>query len=171
MRYLFTKLILLITSMVILLAIIGHGCSVQENKSMIWREKFPTADKIREVPPENHPIENARLYELANSSGIIGFFVEKEVKGRSGPFKIVVLIDSEFHVKYAAVSSYPYDRGEKVRSSRFTQQFNGKGIDDPIRLGEDITAITGATISCRAMTEGIRNIIELMRGKYHLLNP
>jgi len=78
----------------------------------------------------------------------------------------MVAIGADFRVKLAKVLDYPHTRGRQVRSKRFTHQFEGKGPRDPIRLGEDIDAITGATISSRVMTDGVRDAAQLVRTNF-----
>jgi Na+-translocating ferredoxin:NAD+ oxidoreductase RnfG subunit len=94
----------------------------------------------------------------------LGYCVESEVVGRSGPFKIVVVLDKQLIVKQAAVVSYPWPRGRDVARRAFTSQFEGKGPEDAIEIGKDIDAMSGATISCRAMSEGVREAIKILNG-------
>ena len=61
---------------------------------------------------------------------------------------------------------YSAQRGEEVCSPSFAQQFEGKTPDAPIRVGKDIDAVTGATISSRAMADGVRRIVRLAREEF-----
>ena len=106
---------------------------------------------------------NPIIDEVKGSSGLLGYWVESKVMSRSGPFTIRVLLDPRLYVKQAKVILYPGKRGREVCSPVFTRQFNGKGPKDPLQLGKDIDAISGATISSRVMTEGVLNAIKLIR--------
>ena len=97
------------------------------------------------------------------NSGCLGYCVESKVVARSGPFRIRVILDKQLYVKQATVISYPWKRGRDVGKRVFTDQFTGKGPGDAIRLGKDIDAMTGATISSRVMTRGVRDAIELVK--------
>jgi len=108
-------------------------------------------------------LRRKHISEIKGDSGILGYCVESKVVSRSGPFRIRVLLDSNLYVKQATVISYPWDRGRDVRKRAFTSQFKGKGPEDPIQLGKDIDAITGATISSRVMAEGVRDTIKLLK--------
>ena len=129
---------------------------------------FPSAIDIsemkisRSVPLQWHS-GSGIIDEVKGHDGLLGYWVESEVVSRSGPFKIRMLLDSQLYVKQAKVISYPWKRGRDVCSPVFTRQFNGKGPQDPILLGKDIDAISGATISSRAMAEGVRDAIKLIR--------
>jgi Na+-translocating ferredoxin:NAD+ oxidoreductase RnfG subunit len=160
------KIIAQTTALVLLLLLFSTSCSVRENTMYeVGRKVFPLGKEIREVRLADDLSNNNRLFTIEDSSAIIGYLLEKEVRGRSGPFTIMVLIDANFKVKHAAVLEYPHERGRDVRSRKFTRQFNGKGPRDPIRLDQDIVAVTGATISSRAMTNGVREAVELVQQK------
>jgi Na+-translocating ferredoxin:NAD+ oxidoreductase RnfG subunit len=136
----------------------------------IVREVFPSAIDIAEIPffisqdahVSGRP-DDAIISEIKDDSGLLGYCVESKVVSRSGPFRIRVLLDKRLHVKQATVISYSWDRGRDVCKRTFTTQFEGKGPEDPIQLGKDIDAITGATISCRVMAEGVRDTIKLLK--------
>ncbi|TKJ32569.1 MAG: hypothetical protein CEE38_22985 [Planctomycetes bacterium B3_Pla] len=131
------------------------------------REVFPSAtdisriSTIRDVPAAGRP-GNPIVSEIRDSSGLLGYCVESEVVGRSGPFRIRVLFDKQLGIERVAVVSYPWSHGRDVRKSAFTKQFEGKGPDDAIRIGKDIDAMSGATISSTAMAKGIREAVELL---------
>ena len=142
--------------------------SLDGKKMQVARQVFPSAVDIAEVPISQdaqafgRPAE-ATISEIRGASGLLGYCVESKVVSRSGPFRIRVLLDSHLYVKQATVISYPWDRGRDVRKRAFTSQFEGKGPEDPIQLGKDIDAITGATISSRVMAEGVRDSIKLLK--------
>lgn len=131
------------------------------------RKIFPSATDIsqisinRDVQMSGRP-GNHKISEIRDSSELLGYCVESEVVGRSGPFTIVVVLDKQLIVKQAAVVSYPWPRGREVAGRAFTSQFEGKSSEDAIEIGKDIDAITGATISCRAMSEGVREAIKIL---------
>ncbi len=134
----------------------------------VTRQVFPSAIEIVEVllsqdaQAFGRPAE-AKISEIRGVSGLLGYCVESKVVSRSGPFRIRVLLDSRLYVKQVKVISYPWDRGRDVRKRAFTSQFEGKGPEDPIQLGKDIDAMTGATISSRVMAEGVRDTIKLLK--------
>jgi Na+-translocating ferredoxin:NAD+ oxidoreductase RnfG subunit len=74
-----------------------------------------------------------------------------------------VFLDRQLIVKQATVISYPWGHGRDVRKRAFTSQFEGKGPQDAIEIGKDIDAMTGATISCRAMAESVREAIKILK--------
>lgn len=143
---------------------IGQG-SGQEPPGL--RAVFPSYRQVKSIPPLASDLSGDRIYIVYGRGGPLGYAVEKRVVSRSGPFTILVMIDAQLRVKRATVLSYPGERGGEVRFPTFTRQFIGKGANDPIRVGEDIDAMTGATISSQAMTDGVRAALRLVRDLSH----
>jgi hypothetical protein len=97
-----------------------------------------------------------------DAGNLLGYTVEMQVVSRSGPFTILVVVAPDLCILRAKVLEYRGERGSEVRSPKFTDQFTGKCADDPVELDKDIHAITGATISSHAMTEGVKRAIRLI---------
>lgn len=133
----------------------------------VVREVFPSATEIAEIATDGEDEVSARssssvVREVRGPSGLLGHLVETQVSGRSGPFSIAVLLDKQRIVRRAAVTSYPWPRGREVARRSFARQFEGKGPEDAIEVGSDIDAVSGATISCRAMAQGVREAVSLL---------
>ena len=148
------------------------SCDTVNSNSMVQldvvRQIFSSATGLIQTPiSQDAQVSgrpgNPRISKINGPSGLLGYSVEREVVSRSGPFRIRVLLDAQLSVKRVTVVSYPWDRGRDVRKRAFTSQFEGKGPQDPIQLGKDIDAITGATISSRVMAEGVRDTIKLLK--------
>ena len=158
-----------VTTLTIISSCVTSTSSSPVGRNMeVTRQVFPSAIDRVEVPLSQgaqafgRPDE-AKISEIRGESGLLGYCVESKVVSRSGPFRIRALLDSRLYVKQVTVISYPWDRGRDVRKRAFTSQFEGKGPEDPIQLGKDIDAMTGATISSRVMAEGIRDTIKLLK--------
>lgn len=91
-----------------------------------------------------------------------------------GLFKMItfmVSVDPEDRVKRAAVLTYREPRGMEVRRRRFLKQYEGKTVDDPIALNRDIIHITGATLSSRALSAGVKKILYFIVEVYRPKRP
>ncbi len=62
---------------------------------------------------------------------------------------------------------YREPRGDEVRADRFRRQFVGKSARDAIAVNVDVDAISGATISSRAMATGVRRAVLLLDELLH----
>ncbi len=139
------------------------GCT---SRAAAFRRVFPSARKAAPAKLAHQCPRKCRISVIQGDTGAVGYAVEQVVVSRSGPFQIIVFVDTEFRVARADVVSYPGKRGREVQLRKFTVQFEGKGPDDPIRTGKDIDAVTGATISSRVMAGGVRHAVQLLRDKF-----
>jgi len=48
-----------------------------------------------------------------------------------------------------------------VRMAPWRKQFLGKTARDPVALNQDIKNISGATLSCRHLTEGVNRLLKV----------
>ncbi len=150
------------------------GCAVSSSPtrgSQAWgmvQQAFPSATGLRDVAISPNArghghSDQIEIKAIESRGGDLGYCVSSTVAARSGPFRIRVLVDSNFHVTEARVVSYPWVRGRDIQKAAFTDQFEGKGPEASLRIGEDIDAMTGATLSSRAMTQGVKDTIVLLR--------
>ena len=49
--------------------------------------------------------------------------------------------------------------GYEVRNADWRAQFVGKNVSAPLKLSQDIKNISGATLSCRHITDGVKRIL------------
>ncbi len=145
------------------------GCASQNSTEAIAsiRDLFPAAQGLRDVTSPQAKTRGISFLAIEGPSGTVGYIGEQQrVPTRSGSFTLKVVMDDNFRVREARALEYTAQRGEEICSPRFSQQFEGKMPDAPIRIGKDIDAITGATISSRAMADGVRRIIRLAREEF-----
>ncbi|WP_372696588.1 FMN-binding protein, partial [Immundisolibacter sp.] len=72
-------------------------------------------------------------------------------------------ITSEGTVAGVEILEYRETHGYQVRQPRWRAQFLGKDADDAVKLGRDIQNISGATLSCRHLTDGVRRLLATHR--------
>ena len=74
---------------------------------------------------------------------------------------MLVGVDPELRVKGMKILSQRETPGlgTNVEKPKFQKQFIGKGMKDAIEPKKDIDAITGATISSRAVCEGVKTVL------------
>ena len=165
--------LMLLISVVVGLAVLAtvSGCADSAASDAmqieIVHEVFPSATDTSEISVNRDVQTSGRpgtpiISEVRDSSGLLGYSVVSEVVSRSGPFEIQVLLDKQHVVRRATVISYPWSHGRDVRRRSFSSQFEGKGPEDAIEIGKDIDAVTGATISCKAMARGVREAVRLL---------
>jgi Na+-translocating ferredoxin:NAD+ oxidoreductase subunit G len=91
-----------------------------------------------------------------------GVIIILKVKGYGGPMRMAVGIGQDGKVAGVSVISHNETPGlgSNVENPDFLEQFVGMGHDDPVQVGEDIQAITGATITSKAAAKDVREALE-----------
>lgn len=113
-------------------------------------------------------------YQNADTSGLIGYAVLAESKGYSSTIRTLVGVDTSydiFRIKVLSEQETPGlgTRCEEVKSGETTpwwqNQFAGQpGADVALAVdGGSIQAITGATITSRAVTNGIASSVSQLK--------
>jgi Na+-transporting NADH:ubiquinone oxidoreductase subunit C len=64
-------------------------------------------------------------------------------------------------VRGVEILDYREPRGGEIRDPRWRAQFVGKRQGSTLRLEQDIQNISGATLSCRHVTDGVRRLLQL----------
>jgi hypothetical protein len=152
----------LLTSLIFAVAITGLtivGCNEGNTKPAPPEYSFPASSQTEEIPSADKEIK--KILRVTDAlQKVIGYTVEMQVTSRSGPFDIMIALDANACVLDAQVLKYRAERGKKVRSKAFTRQFTGKCPGDAVQLGNDIDAISSATLSSKAMTKGVNKAIK-----------
>lgn len=92
----------------------------------------------------------------------LGFVVVDEVIGKFELITYAVGIGLDGAVKQVEVLSYRESHGHEIRLPAWRKQFVGKTNASPIHVGEDIANISGATLSCNHVSEGIKRVVAVV---------
>lgn len=96
----------------------------------------------------------------------IGYAVICEEIGKHRPITFIVGVTLEGKVKDVAIMMYRESVGSEVRYKGFLAQFQGKKLQDPMRPYRDIRNVSGATLSVRALTRGVRKALAVIQLAY-----
>jgi len=138
---------------------------------------FPKSERIRKevlkLSPEKKlqieerigwkfPEESFEVYVGETGTKIDGYALVQNTIGKHKPMTYMVGIDNTGHVLNVELLVFREARGSEVRTKRFNVQYEGKTASDPVRLNKDIINISGATMSVRSMTAGIKRGLVLV---------
>jgi len=101
-----------------------------------------------------------RLAQRAGTT--LGVVVVDQVIGKFELIDYAVGLAVEGSVKQVEILSYRESHGGEIRLPAWRRQFAGKTPASPLRVGEDIANISGATLSCQHVTDGIRRIVAVV---------
>jgi len=91
-----------------------------------------------------------------------GCAVIDDVLGKSEPITYMLVVEPDRRVRAIEILAYRESRGGEVRQPSWRAQFAGKSATSPLEVGRDIRNVAGATISCRAVTDGVRHQLALL---------
>ena len=135
--------------------------------SMLWQgtEVQTSAMTITDSQLQGSPLKfgNIQLNVLKKAGEILGYSYIDKVKGKTETFTYVVFFKPDLSVKSVQLLDYSEGYGSEIGSSRWLTQFESKANGEKLEFGKDIKNISGATISARAITEGIKRLTLNMR--------
>ena len=95
-----------------------------------------------------------------------GYAIVQNTIGKHRPITYMVGVDAEGDVTNFEVLVYREARGNEIATKRFNYQYQGKDVRDPIRINRDIINISGATMSVRSASAGVKRVLVLVNEFY-----
>ena len=95
-----------------------------------------------------------------------GYAIVQNTIGKHRPITYMVGVDTEGDVTNFEVLVYREARGNEIATKRFNYQYQGKDVRDPIRINRDIINISGATMSVRSASAGVKRVLVLVNEFY-----
>lgn len=90
-----------------------------------------------------------------------GYFILDEVVGKHEFITYALGLNADGSVKGIEIMDYRETYGDQIRDAEWRRQFTGKTSVDPLKLDVDIRNISGATLSCRHVTDGVKRLLAL----------
>ena len=133
------------------------------------RAMFADADEFRALPPTDAataaalgaPGWSPQAFEARAAGRRLGWFFVDRVIGKAELITYALALDADGAVAAIEILDYRETHGGEVRLPAWRRQFVGKTARDAVQLGGDIKGISGATLSTRHVTEGVRRLLQL----------
>ncbi len=152
---------------------------IRYKNNLIAEEKalkllIPTADKIEKVGEWDIHGKHGKYWKAVKGEETIGYVVLSFGKGYSSYIKTLIAVDKDFRILKIEILDHKETPGlgDEILAPEWKKQFDGKDYDR-IKLvkgdtKENIQAITGVTISCRAVTDdavkkGVKFLMDTMK--------
>ncbi len=113
--------------------------------------------QMRKASSIRYPFQGERIWRTSNGS----WFIVDEVVGKHEMITYAVGISPTGVVQSIEILEYVESYGYEVAQAQWRQQFVGKSASDPVRLNQDIQNISGATLSCKHLTDGVKRVLVL----------
>jgi hypothetical protein len=88
-----------------------------------------------------------------------GYFFVDAVIGKHDLITYAVALGADGGVRQVEILEYREAYGGEVRNAHWRAQFVGRHHGDAVQTGRDIQNISGATLSCQHVTDGIRRLL------------
>ena len=142
---------------------------------------FPSSDTIEKTELPLTPEQKSRVEDIIGwkfpetsfpvhigktRGNIDGYAVVQNTIGKHRPITYMVGMDANGKVTNFEVLVYREARGNEIATKRFNYQYQGKTAVDPVRINWDIINITGATMSVRSASAGVKRAMVLVNEFY-----
>ncbi len=152
----------------------GHAVtymSAPEARSALFPGASAFADRSAALAPEQRKtiqrgsgvsVRNPKVavWEARDRAGQrLGWVYLDQVLGKHEFITYAVALDPSGAVKGIEILDYRETYGGEIRNPRWRAQFAGKRLGSVLRLDKDIKNISGATLSCRHVTDGVKRLL------------
>lgn len=122
----------------------------------LTREQMKAIEKAGGVRVRN---DKQRVWKAFKNDQFTGWFIVDEVIGKHELITYALALNTNGSVRSIEVMEYRENYGGEIRQADWRMQFLGKKHGDKLKLEDDIKIISGATLSCRHITEGVKRLL------------
>ena len=132
---------------------------------------IPSATSIKSVKDVKIAGKEGAIYKAVSGDQTIGYIVLSYGKGYSSFIKMLVAVGPDMKVTGIDILGHAETPGlgDQVGTPEFKDRFKGKGVDNLVVVKsetmKDIQAISGATISSRGVTRGVKEAVEILKSE------
>jgi len=139
--------------------------TVEQAQQLLFPGAEFVADNRTITPEQEREIERASGVSVRNrtlnlwrvSTG--GWFMVDQVIGRHDNIPYAIGLDADGAVRGIEILEYRESYGGQIREPLWRAQFIGKRNGAPLALKRDIQNISGATLSCRHIADGVKRLL------------
>ncbi|SHJ10270.1 FMN-binding domain-containing protein [Mesonia phycicola] len=124
-------------------------------------EEIKTTSAINETLPAK--TGNKNLFQIFSEGKLIGYAYLGQAPSKKKEFDYVVMFDNELIIKKSKVLIYRENYGQQIGTQRWLRQFIGMSPSSEVKYGENVAAISGATISASSMARAVNKVLKTMK--------
>jgi Na+-transporting NADH:ubiquinone oxidoreductase subunit NqrC len=133
-----------------------EATAFREHNLELSGEQMQQVQKLAGLPARS---VNWRVFAALDGETPVGYVFLDEVIGKFELITYAVAINPDMTVRQVEILAYRESHGAEIRSPAWRRQFVGKSVSTGgIAIGEGINNISGATLSCKHVTKGVRRI-------------
>lgn len=134
--------------------------STFEIETFTMQAKTFSLEIVTQLPSD---FSNDTFFEIKKDESLFGYAYVSKAPSKTDEFDYLVLFDADLVIITSKVLVYREDYGGEIGSKRWLKQFNGKKSSDELVYGDNIMAISGATISVKSMTNAVNNVLKSIK--------
>jgi hypothetical protein len=160
-------------SLFLILGSCGMTYGAPNTESLILKEIFPGASRnirktiflsleqqhaLNALEPGRTPVKLFSYQEIVQRETLLGYATTVKAEGKSGPFRVLIVMQPDFTVKRVEILDYPFVYGQGVKNKTFLSQFSGLKSWG-LFFGDTLHAVTGATSSSAGVLLAVENAL------------
>jgi hypothetical protein len=114
-------------------------------------------NKMRDASSVKLPFDSSNIWKGNDGS----WFIVDQVVGKHEFITYAVGINTAGSIKDIEILEYNESYGYEIKEKSWLKQFFGKTNANPIKLNTDIDNISGATLSCKHLSDGIKRVMTM----------
>jgi Na+-transporting NADH:ubiquinone oxidoreductase subunit NqrC len=100
-----------------------------------------------------------RVWDVRSGDRRVGWFIVDRVIGKHDFITYALALGADGAIRGLEVLDYRETYGGEIRNPAWRRQFVGKRPGSQLQLDRDIKNISGATLSSRHVTDGVRRLL------------
>ncbi len=120
-------------------------------------------NKIKLLSGVRQRWDEQEVWRVEQDNNFAGWFVVDNVVGKHEYITYGAALSPDGHIIGIEIMSYRETHGDEVRDASWRDHLKNKTLDDKFKLDEDVPNISGATLSCRNVMDGVKRLLALQQ--------
>lgn len=116
-------------------------------------------DRIKTLAGVRQRWDEQKIWRAERDDGALGWLVIDQVIGKHEFITYATAISLDGRVLGVEILTYLETHGGQIRDASWRKNFVGKTLADKFKLDEDVPNISGATLSCRNVLDGVKRVL------------
>ena len=121
----------------------------------------PQAKTIEKDSGVRVRLTSQKTWRAMADGRFLGWVIQDEVLGKHEFINWVMALNADGTVRQIEILDYRETYGYQIREEKWRRQFYGKQHGAKLKLDDDIQNISGATLSCRHIADGVKRLLSL----------
>lgn len=106
-------------------------------------------------------LDSQKVWRAQAGDKFLGWLIQDEVLAKHEYIQWALALNTNGSVRQIEILDYRETYGYEIRNEKWRAQFTGKQHGARLKLANDIQNISGATLSCRHITDGVKRLLAL----------